>query len=300
MFFGSETVTDAVSLDLGMPQTEPVQEEIITPKKAYLCQPEQQEQVQQVIDWGVDEDPWATAASVEPAAEVVGLQARITELEQQKAELQTKIAKLMKRVKEYRAKEQQQQEQSKSVHQDNDLDGAIMDELRHQLQLHESRQLKTEELLQQHALEKEKLSKRIDVLTAGNERMAELKERQDMDVQMYQARIRELQEKIQQLESWGDGGAPVGDATMTQPTASLPATTSASTSTDNETLAKIENLQAENQDLNTECLELQSQLQQEKQNALDALAQLKKEREQLQADKPSMRSWRMWSAKGQL
>ncbi|KAH8387594.1 hypothetical protein KR093_008086, partial [Drosophila rubida] len=278
MFFGAETVTDAGQLDLGLPQAEPVVEPLITPKKAYLCQPDQQQQQQQqqqvVVDWGVDEDPWASAAAdeqqVRPAVEQQ-LQQRIEELEQQKLELQTKTAKLMKRVKEYRSKEQTKSSSNNSN--SNDLDSAIMDELRHQLQLHEARQAKSEELQQQHALEKEKLAKRIDVLTAGNERMAELKERQDMDVQMYQARIRELQDKLQQLESWGEGEAPTTVATVPTPAATA------------ETQTAIENLQAENQELNSECQELQAQLQLEKQQALEVLAQAQREREQLQLEK---------------
>ncbi|XP_034118568.1 protein lava lamp [Drosophila albomicans] len=289
MFFGTETVTDASQqLDLGLPQTEPVVEEIITPKKAYLCQPEPEQQQQQVVvDWGVDEDPWASAAADEqhqrPAVEVLQLQQRIDELEQQKLELQTKTAKLMKRIKEYRSKEQQQQQQQEQAKSSsigtNDLDSAIMDELRHQLQLHETRQAKSEELLQQHALEKEKLAKRIDVLTAGNERMAELKERQDMDVQMYQARIRELQEKLQQLESWGDEGTTTTTTTTGATTTTDAAPTTAAAQ------ASIELLQVENQELSTECQELHAQLQLEKQQAHEALTQAQREREQLQQEK---------------
>lgn len=158
----------------------------------------------------------------------------------------------------------------------NDLDSAIIDELKCQLQLHEERQSKTEELLQQHALEKEKLTKRIDVLTAGNDRMAELKERQDMDVQMYQARIRELQEKLQQLESWGEEGTANVAPSIASSSAPVPQPPN------EEALAKIENLQAENQDLNTECQELQSQLQQEKRLAQELQAQAEHERQQLQ------------------
>ncbi|EDV91959.1 GH24649, partial [Drosophila grimshawi] len=280
MFFGVDTVTDGAAamsnLELGMPQTEPVVEPLIQPKKAYLCYPDEQEQQQQQqIDWGVDmdEDPWASAAvqqqqqGISPSADAVAMaaqQSKIEQLEREKSELHTKTAKLMKRLKEYRSKEQQhQQQQEQSLGgNNNDLDGAIIEELKHQLELHETRQTKTEELLQQHALEKEKLAKRIDVLTAGNERMAELKERQDMDVQMYQARIRELQEKLQQLESWGEDGS-----------GAVPAATATVATISPESVARIENLQAENQDLNSECQELQSQLELEKQQVQRAQAE---------------------------
>ncbi|XP_064556188.1 protein lava lamp [Drosophila montana] len=284
MFFGGsgggvgETVPDAAvarsQQELGLPQSEPVVEQLITPKKAYLCQPEQQQQEQQqqlelAIDWAVDvdEDPWANAGAEQQEQEQqltdvnAALHARIEELEAQKAKLQTKTAKLMKCVKEYRSKEQQEAARKDN---NNELDGAIMDELKLQLQLQETRQAKTEELLQQQTLEKEKLVKRIDVLTAGNERMAELKERQDREVQMYQTRIRELQQKLEQLESWDEVTAtptPIADDAADAADAAR---------------ATIENLQAENQELNSECQELLAQLQQEKQRA-------QREREQLQA-----------------
>ncbi|XP_016962668.1 protein lava lamp [Drosophila biarmipes] len=285
MFFGGETVPDAVShhLDLGLPQTEPVEEPLIQPKKAYLCQPKQehQEPTTQSIDWGVDEDPWASAATEAPQTDVEPLHARIAQLElqlasaeQQKTELQAKAAKLMRRLKEYKTKATTTATATPTVTVDNDLDSAIIDELKHQLQLHESRQAKAEELLQQHALEKEKLTKRIDVLTAGNDRMAELKERQDMDVQMYQARIRELQEKLNHLDQWD---VPAAAATPSAP--------AASSSLSGDEAARIENLQAENQDLNAECQELQEKLKEERrlgQVAQEIAAQVQSQKETLQ------------------
>ncbi|XP_070075114.1 protein lava lamp isoform X2 [Drosophila takahashii] len=273
MFFG-ESVPDAVSqhLDLGLPQTEPVEEPLIQPKKAYLCQPKQE----QPIDFGVDEDPWASAATEEPQTDVEPLHARITQLElqlsaaeQQKIELQTKAAKLMKRLKEYKTKASA----TPTVTVDNDLDTAIIEELKHQLSLNESRVAKAEELTQQHVLEKEKLAKRIDVLTAGNERMAELKERQDLEVQMYQARIRELQEKLSQVEQWDQEPTPPAAASAAPPSG--------------DEAVRIENLQAENQDLNAECQELQEKLKKERhllQMAADMSAQMQSHNDSLLAD----------------
>ncbi|XP_016980114.1 protein lava lamp [Drosophila rhopaloa] len=289
MFFGGqaagETVHDAVShhLDLGLPQVEPVEEPLIQPKKAYLCQPKQEHVEQQPIDWGMDEDPWASAATEAPQTDVEPLHARIAHLElqlanaeQQKTELQTKAAKLMKRLKEYKTKATTTVAATPTLAVDNDLDTAIIEELKHQLQLHESRQAKADELTQQHALEKEKLAKRIDVLTAGNERMAELKERQDMDVQMYQARIRELQEKLSQLDQWD---VPPTSA----PAPAAPAAVSSSLSGDE--VARMENLQAENQDLNAECQELQEKLKEERrlvQLAEETNAQVQDQKETLE------------------
>ncbi|KAH8420293.1 hypothetical protein KR009_008819 [Drosophila setifemur] len=291
MFFGvqsGETVTDAVKhpMSFGLPQSEPVEEPLIQPKKAYLCHPQEQQQQQhsQVIDFGVDDDPWANAASEEPQTDVEPLRVRISQLEQQlttaeqqKSELQTKAAKLMKRLKEYKTKVTAQP----TLAVDNDLDSAIIEELKHQLQLQESRQAKAEEQVQQLALEKEKLAKRIDVLTAGNDRMTELKERQDMDVQMYQARIRELQEKLSHLEQW-EVGASAPLATPAPAPAPAPL---AALALGGDVEDRLESLQAENQDLNTECQELQARLKEERrqvQMAEETAAQAQAQREALQ------------------
>ncbi|KAH8281187.1 hypothetical protein KR018_009231, partial [Drosophila ironensis] len=278
MFFGAagESIPDAVSrqLDFGLPQAEPVEEPLIQPKKAYLCHPSEQ-----VIDFGVDEDPWASAATEEPQTDVEPLRNKIAQLEQkleaaeqQKNVLHSKAAKLMKRLKDYKSSSAAQA----SPPVQNDLDSAIIDELRVQLQMQEARQARVEEQLQQHLLEKEKLTKRIDVLTAGNERMAELKERQDMDVQMYQARIRELQEKLNQLDQW--------DA----PPEVVPAPVSAAAPPLSEdAAAKLQSLQTENQDLNSECQELQEKLKEERrlvQAAEDAAARAQAQTEQLRED----------------
>ncbi|EDX17031.1 GD16316 [Drosophila simulans] len=255
------TCSLASHLDLGLPQTEPVVEPLIQPKKAYLCQPKQeiQEQTAQTIDWGVDEDPWASAANEAPQTDVEHLHTRIAQLElqlsnaeQQKTELQTIAAKLMKRLKEYKTKATTTATPTVTV--DNDLDSTIIEELKHQLQLQESRLSKAEEISQQHALEKEKLAKRIDVLTAGNDRMAEMKERQDMDVQMYQARIRELQEKLSQLDQWGEPAATV------------------SSSLDGDEAARIESLQQEIQQLRQQLIEMEDERTRD-QAELEALRQ---------------------------
>ncbi|XP_068152429.1 LOW QUALITY PROTEIN: protein lava lamp [Drosophila tropicalis] len=249
----------------------PVDEPLIVPERTYLCYPEEQVS-QHDPELGVDEDPWAlasTQASVSLAAsdpvldfKVSQLEQKLAKAEQEKSEANLKTAKLIKRLKEYKSKLQS----TPTVSQDNDLDGAIIDELKNQLKLQELSHAKTVEQLQHLNLEKEKLTKRIDILTAGNERMAELKERQDMDVYMYQARIRELQEKLQQMDNWES--API--ALVLPP--------------DDEKTKKLENLQAENLDLNNECQDLQGQLEHQKQQleqAKELTSRTQQERDEL-------------------
>ncbi|EDW72209.2 uncharacterized protein Dwil_GK10361 [Drosophila willistoni] len=235
----------------------PVNEPLIVKERTYLCYPEEQVS-QHDPELGVDEDPWAlasTQASVGLAAtdpvlllKVSQLEQKLAKAEQEKIEGNLKTAKLIKRLKEYKSKLQS----TPTISQDNDLDRAIIDELKNQLKLQELSHAKTVEQLQQLNLEKEKLAKRIDVLTAGNERMAELKERQDMDVYMYQARIRELQEKLQQMDNWESSPTELV----------LPP--------DDDKTKKLENLQAENLDLNNECQDLQGQLEHQKQQVEQA------------------------------
>ncbi|XP_017843034.1 protein lava lamp [Drosophila busckii] len=204
---------------------------------------------------------------------LANLESENAELDHQKIELNTKLAKLMKRLKEYRAKEQQpqQKQQQQQSQSSPDLDGAIIEELRHQLQLVETRQAQSAEQLQQAATEREKLMKRIDVLSAGNERMTELKERQDMDVQMYQTRIRELQDKLQQLESWGDEPSSVTPVEVA-------ATTTAPASDD-----RLEQLQTDNQELLMECQELKERQDTEAQQYQKRIRELQAKVEQLES-----------------
>ncbi|XP_030381414.1 protein lava lamp isoform X2 [Scaptodrosophila lebanonensis] len=292
MFFGegnSESMTksgadgDLLATNFGQEQPEPVVEEVIIPKKAYICHPEHQ---QEVVDLGVDEDPWASAAAEQSSSKpqnderVMELQRLLAAAEQQKADLQMKVTKLMKRVKEYKLKAVTTPTVPDTVSCFNELDNAIIEELKNQIQLHETKQSRTEELLQQQALEKEKLIKRIDVLTAGNDRMTELKERQDMDVQMYQARIRELQDKLNQLESWGVEDIK-HDATPAV------AVTPVSSAVVDELQSRIDDLQAENVELHAEWQELQTLLQNEKQTSQHAqtiASEAMSERDKLQAN----------------
>ncbi|XP_049311921.1 protein lava lamp [Bactrocera dorsalis] len=146
----------------------------------------------------------------EQAERIAELQLTVERCEQQRQELQVKSGKLMKKLKEYKTKIDELQSSAgkpaKSADASAsffDLDAAIQDELKAQIKQLENTLQEERKQHELHGAEKEKLLKRIDVLTAGSERMTEMKERQDMEVQMYQARIKELQTKVNQLEDWG-------------------------------------------------------------------------------------------------
>lgn len=230
---------------------EPVVEAPIVPEKAYICQPQGEQTVQSQAkpsafdldgDWG---DAWGaqeaaaeaehfsktTAASLgaivslvpreqqlemqlaEQAERIAELQLAVERCEQQKQELQVKSGKLMKKLKEYKTKIDDLQSSATDASASFfDLDAAIQDELKAQIKQLEQRLQEERKQHELHGVEKEKLLKRIDVLTAGSERMAEMKERQDMEVQMYQARIQELQAKVNRLEDWGPDAESVAGA----------------------------------------------------------------------------------------
>lgn len=103
------------------------------------------------------------------------------------------------------------------------------------------------------AAERESLLKRVDVLTAANDRFTEMKERQDGQIEVQLAKIRELSGKLQQLEDWGDdsGEKEVKAAVVDAGQA---------------TGVEVDELKKEVQDLRVDNEELQALLDEEKAN----------------------------------
>ncbi|XP_014248621.1 myosin-11-like isoform X2 [Cimex lectularius] len=87
----------------------------------------------------------------------------------------------------------------------NDLDFAIQEELRSE---NDKLTLKVNELTTQMSslkLERESLLKRVDTLTSANEQLVNMKERQDIEVQMWQRRSNELSNQMQGLQWLSEG-----------------------------------------------------------------------------------------------
>ncbi|KAL9886822.1 lava lamp isoform 1-T3 [Glossina fuscipes fuscipes] len=200
------------------------------------------------------------------------LQLALERSEEQKKELHIKSGKLMKKLKDYKTRIEELQtssavtfRKSSSVESNSvfgDLDAAIQDELKAQIKILEEQLEEQRRLQESQNIEKEKLLKRIDVVTAGNERMSEMKERQDMEVRMYQTRIHELQQKLNTLEEWGT------EATIKEV---IPITASAVVPADVKNLEeRISTLSLEVQDLTGDRLELQALLEEEKINLAKA------------------------------
>lgn len=133
-------------------------------------------------------------------------------LEEQKQELQSKSGKLMKKLKEYKTKidglNSQTFRKSSSI-ESNELDLAIQEELKSQVKQLEEKLEEVKKCSEKEGAEKEHLNKKLDVLTSANERMVEMKERQDLEVQMYKNQIRDLNEKLSTLGNWDEQTTPV-------------------------------------------------------------------------------------------
>lgn len=149
----------------------------------------------------IEDSPWEIQETSEIALERDRLKDEIQSY-------QLKYAKILKKLKEYKQKIDKLESVPVPVPTTNnfndDLDKAIQEELHSQVKLLEEKLNEMKNDAKNHLLEKEKLSKRIDVLTAGNDRMTNMKEKQDLDLQNYQMKVNQLNSKLQQLEDWDD------------------------------------------------------------------------------------------------
>ncbi|XP_031624926.1 protein lava lamp [Contarinia nasturtii] len=213
----------------------PVVEEAIVPKKAYVCGPEEQRTLSPMNDdWG--ESAWGNDAILEEQHQqqsistnqavlnqaAINLQIQIDEIRNERdnisselSSLQVKYQKLLKKLKEYKVKIDEHQHskiQSKpSFVESNDLDLAIQEELNGQIKALEQKLKETKAEQEKDVVEKKKLLSRIDVLTAANDRMTEMKDKQDIEIEVCKTKIRELNGRLEKLNEWGDeGGAKPG------------------------------------------------------------------------------------------
>ncbi|KAM7347352.1 lava lamp [Cochliomyia hominivorax] len=235
------------------------------------------------------------------------LQLALDRSEEQKKELHVKSGKLMKKLKEYKVKIDELQatsnqnkdyRKSASLEANSMFDDLVQEELKSQIKTLEERLEEQKKHQETFNLEKEKLLKRIDVLTAGNERMSEMKERQDMEVQMYQARIRELQEKLNHLEDWGNEDAEnkVSNKPLEVEESKHEKKVETQDVSENvvaELRKQISSLSLEVQDLTGDRLELQALLEEEKLNSTKAeqtVASLRLQMQTLEEAKAGERS----------
>ncbi|XP_012529294.1 golgin subfamily B member 1 isoform X2 [Monomorium pharaonis] len=149
-------------------------------------------------------------AEMQLRAKVQDLENRIKDLEAQNAKIveenkmaQVKSGKLVKKLKEYKVQIEGLQQQLKMQKQTNsffDLDTAIEEELKAQIASLEKTLNEIKKEKKNIIAEKEALLKRIDVVVSANERYMEMKERQDMEIEVLRIQNKELGNKVQSLE----------------------------------------------------------------------------------------------------
>ncbi|XP_032687295.1 golgin subfamily A member 4-like isoform X3 [Odontomachus brunneus] len=149
-------------------------------------------------------------AEIRLRAQIEDLQDRIKDLETQNAKIveeskaaQVKSGKLVKKLKEYKVQVESLQQQLKTQKQADsffDLDTAIEEELKTQIVNLEKALNEIKEEKKNIVAEKEAFLKRFDVVVSANERYMEMKERQDMEIEVLRIQNKELGNKVQSLE----------------------------------------------------------------------------------------------------
>ncbi|XP_076397383.1 uncharacterized protein LOC100882521 isoform X1 [Megachile rotundata] len=171
--------------------------------------------------WGWDADEAQligepVTASLIPSAElqlrakVDDLEERIRDLEKERDKMleeskaaQLRNAKMIKKLKGYKGQVESLQQQlkiQKSTSEFDQLDSAIEEELKCQISKLEKTLKELQEEQKNTVAEKEALTKRLDVLVSANERYMEMKERQDMEMEVLRIRNKELSDKVEALD----------------------------------------------------------------------------------------------------
>ncbi|CAO1382022.1 unnamed protein product [Diamesa tonsa] len=167
--------------------------------------------------------------------------------------------RMMKKLKEYQSKIKESETRpfvKASSVESNDLDLAIQDELNSQIVKLEAKLKEFNAEREKESHEKELLLKRVDVLTSASDRMTEMKERQDNQMEMYQMKIRELNQKLLSLEEWGDENVQEAKTVDTTPRKE----------NQDELLKQIEALNVQMKDQQVDFDELNALLEEEKNN----------------------------------
>lgn len=214
----------------------------------------------------------------------VKLQIRISELEDQLKDLeadkakilednrnvQTKCGKLIKKLKEYKFQVEALQQEVKSHKFTSDLcdlDSVFKDEMNTQISSLEKALGEAKEENKKAVAEKENLLKRLDVLMAANERHLELKERQDMQLEVWEIRHKELTNRLGALQQKFEECGTEAQNSQVQSQASQ-LEVKACLSTGNKSREELENLKTSLEDLAAENEQLQHLLEEQRTNRL--------------------------------
>lgn len=208
------------------PATEDLVEPVIVPKKAYLCYKGEEEpnteNVAEEIDpfnsdegWGLGETE-ADAEQVTPGfskfnEQILKLQMDNERLKSDLTASNAKLMKALKKLKELKNRNDILSNElniSKQVSQSSFLDSAIEDELKVHIGELEK---KIEELnadVSRERREKESVRKQNEVFHNANERLTEMKEKLDNEIELWKFKFREANDKIASLQWGGDAKTP--------------------------------------------------------------------------------------------
>ncbi|XP_044748422.1 golgin subfamily B member 1-like [Coccinella septempunctata] len=226
--------------------TNPFLEDPIQRKEAYLCHPDDTKasavQVESskplgsspdeinIDTFGENDDGWGWSPEEAKLEELQNqefesnpLRMKIIELEDKiKAmdaesqnkqrefqELQVKSGKLIKKLKELKVQNETLKKGKKEDDSDMfNLESAIQEELKSQIEILEKRIGEMVNELTKEKNEKQTLQKKLETLSSTNQRMIEMREKQDIEMLMWQRKTEELKSKLDQLE-WGESeGTP--------------------------------------------------------------------------------------------
>ncbi|XP_077292503.1 lava lamp [Arctopsyche grandis] len=184
-------------------------DEIIQPKVAFKCFTSEE---------ATDDSHNQKILDLEASMET--LTAEKKKLSTDLAQNQLKTNKALLKLKEYKLRYDNlsvEFKKLKSSGATSDLDTAIQEELYSQIAKLEDRLKDVSSNSDKEKMEKDGLQKRIDVLTSSNERLIEMKEKQDLEMGVYKMKNQSLNEKLKNLQ-WGadfdmdDENSPEDDA----------------------------------------------------------------------------------------
>ncbi|CAG9791877.1 unnamed protein product [Diatraea saccharalis] len=196
--------------------TKNVVEEVIVPKKAYLCYKGEANSNEESDPFNSDEG-WGLGESEDVGENVQGLTQLKEDMHQLqkdndllKKDLDTTNVKLLKLIKKYKELKSNNEsllnelKMSRQLSQSSFLDSAIEDELRNNIQNLEK---KLEELnadLIKEKREKESVKKQNEVISSANEKLMEMKEKLDSEIELWKFRFKEVNDKIATLHWTAD------------------------------------------------------------------------------------------------
>lgn len=144
---------------------------------------------------------------------IVTLENHITNVQAEKEKLveelhtaQVRSGKMLKKLKDLKLKKDSLLKENVELAQKlsdknfGDLDQAIEEEFKIRIDTLEKELRETRNEKDTACSEKERLESHVDMLTCANERLVEMKERQDMDIEMWKQRNRDLSNQVQSLE----------------------------------------------------------------------------------------------------